>query len=39
MFSSNIGGAKEVDEEKYNRIVQEKLNYKGIIMGQRTKCL
>jgi hypothetical protein len=37
MFTSKIGGTKELDEEIYNQIVQEKLNYKSTTMGQRTK--
>ncbi len=39
MFSSKIGKTKELDEEKYNHIVQVKLNYKIMTTKQRTKSV
>jgi hypothetical protein len=37
MFTSKIGKTKELDEEKYNQIVQVKLNYKRMSANKRTK--
>jgi hypothetical protein len=37
MFTSKIGKTKELDKEKYNQIVQVKLNYKRMSAKARTK--
>ena len=39
IFISKIGKTKELDEEKYNHIVQVKLNYKRMTTKERTKSV
>jgi hypothetical protein len=37
MFTSKIGGTKELDEEIYNQIVQEKLITRASLWGRELK--